>query len=149
MAINWNIKRFEDLSNEELYSILQLRCEVFSVEQNCAYQDLDGKDLKSFHISGVDETNELVAYSRIIPAGVSYDEVSIGRVVTSQKVRGTGIGKELMETTLHFIQQQFGSKSVRISAQSYLIKFYSDFGFKTHAAEYLEDNIPHIEMIKN
>ena len=159
MNISWKIKTFEELSNFELYEIMQLRLAVFSVEQNCAYQDADGKDLKSWHLSGYDNLSpalplkegegekELVVYSRIVPAGVSFKEVSIGRVISSQKARGTGAGKELMKKSMEFIEKQFGKVPVRIGAQCYLIKFYSSFGFEISGEEYLEDNIPHIEMI--
>jgi ElaA protein len=149
MKIVWKIKTFEELTNVELYAIVQLRLAVFSVEQNCPYQDADGKDLKSFHLMGMDESAELVAYSRIVPAGISFNEVSIGRVVTSQKVRGTGTGKELMKNSIQFIKKQFGKTPIRIGAQCYLIKFYSEFGFEIASEKYLEDNIPHIEMVFN
>lgn len=147
MNIDWKIQTFEELSNYELYAIMQLRLAVFSVEQNCAYQDADGKDLKSLHLSGYDSNAELVVYSRIVPAGISFKEVSIGRVISSQKVRGTGAGKELMKKSIEFIQQKYGKVPVRIGAQCYLIKFYSSFGFEISGEEYLEDNIPHIEMV--
>ena len=147
MNISWKIKTFEELSNYELYEIMQLRLAVFSVEQNCAYQDADGKDFKSLHLSGYDSNGELVVYSRIVPAGVSFKEVSIGRVISSAKARGTGAGRELMKKSMEFIEQQFGKIPVRIGAQCYLIKFYSSFGFEISGEEYLEDNIPHIEML--
>lgn len=147
MNIDWKIKTFEELSNFELYEIMQLRLAVFSVEQNCAYQDADGKDLKSLHLSGYDSKGDLVVYSRIVPAGISFKEVSIGRVISSQKARGTGAGRELMKKSMEFIEKQFGKVPVRIGAQCYLIKFYSSFGFEISGEEYLEDNIPHIEMI--
>lgn len=147
MNIRWDIKKFEELSTKELYRIMQLRLEVFSVEQNCAYQDADGKDLKCFHLSGFNEANDLVVYSRIVPAGISFREVSIGRVISSQKARGTGAGKELMKKSMEFIKQQYGNVPIRIGAQCYLIKFYSSFGFEISGDEYLEDNIPHIEML--
>ena len=147
MNIDWKIKTFEELSNYELYAIMQLRLAVFSVEQNCAYQDADGKDLKSLHLSGYDSNGELVVYSRIVPAGISFKEVSIGRVISSQKARGTGAGRELMKKSIEFIEQKYGKVPVRIGAQCYLIKFYSSFGFEISGEEYLEDNIPHIEML--
>ncbi len=147
MNIDWKIQTFEELSNYELYAIMQLRLAVFSVEQNCAYQDADGKDLKSLHLSGYDSNGELVVYSRIVPAGISFKEVSIGRVISSQKARGTGAGKELMKKSIEFVQQKYGKVPVRIGAQCYLIKFYSSFGFEISGEEYLEDNIPHIEMV--
>ncbi len=147
MPITWKIKSLEELTSKEMYEIFQLRLEVFSVEQNVAYQDADGKDFKCFHLSGYDANGLLIAYARILPAGVAYDEISIGRVVTSPKARGTGAGRELVKKGLQYITQQYGIVPVRISAQSYLIKFYSDFGFKTVGEEYLEDSLPHTEML--
>lgn len=148
MKLSWEIKKFEALTTSELYRIMQLRLAVFSVEQNCAYQDADGKDLKCFHLSGIDEDGDLVAYSRIVPAGVSFNEVSIGRVISSSKARGTGAGRALMKRSLDFIEEQYGKVPVRIGAQCYLIRFYNSFGFEVSGEEYLEDNIPHIEMIR-
>ena len=147
MKINWNIKHFSELSTEELYKIFKLRLEVFSVEQNCAYQDADGKDINYFHLIGCDEAGELIAYSRILPAGIAFKEVSIGRVITSKKARGTGLGKELMKKSMNFAKQKFGNVPVRIGGQCYLKKFYEAFGFAIASKEYLEDNIPHVEML--
>jgi ElaA protein len=149
MNIRWEIKKFEELTAAELYTIIQLRLAVFCVEQNCAYQDADGKDLKCFHLTGIDEEGSLVGYSRIVPPGVSFEEVSIGRVISSAKARGTGAGKLLMKRSLEFIEEQYGKVPVRIGAQCYLIRFYTSFGFNVSGDEYLEDDIPHIEMIKH
>ena len=143
----WKCKHFNQLSTEELYEIFRLRIEVFIVEQNCPYQDADGKDLSSYHLMGFDTNNRLIAYARIIPSGISYKEVSIGRVVSSPKIRRTKTGEELMQEIMQFIVQQFGEVPVRISAQSYLQKFYEKFGFVVVSDEYLEDNIPHKEML--
>ncbi|MGB3946761.1 MAG: GNAT family N-acetyltransferase [Bacteroidia bacterium] len=148
MEINWIIKSFNELSNKELYHAFQLRLEVFSVEQNVAYQDADGKDLKCFHVLGYDHENELIAYARVLPAGVAYNEVSIGRVVTSPKARGTGAGRALFKTAMEFVSKTYGNVPIRISAQSYLIKFYSSFGFKPYGEEYLEDSLPHTGMLR-
>lgn len=148
MTTTWIIKSFEQLSNIELYQLLQLRLEVFSVEQNVAYQDADGKDLQSFHILGYNQENELIAYARVLPAGVAYKELSIGRVVTSPKARGTGAGRELFKKAMEFVNITFGNVPIRISAQSYLIKFYSSFGFKPYGEEYLEDSLPHTGMFR-
>ena len=145
-VITWSNKSFKDLTNEELYEISRLRQEVFVVEQNCPYQDADGKDLKSFHVEGK-INGELIAYSRIVLPGVSYKEVSIGRVVTSPKARRTGAGKMLMKKTMGYIQKEFGNISIRIGAQLYLQKFYEGFGFVREGDEYLEDGIPHIIML--
>jgi ElaA protein len=147
MTLTWHCKHFDELSAQELYSILRLRTEVFILEQHCLYQDVDGKDVKCFHVFASNENMEVMAYARVLPKGVSYEEVSIGRVVTSPKVRGTGAGKELMNRVMELVKKEFNDPSVRISAQSYLIKFYSDFGFKTAGEEYLEDDIPHTQML--
>ncbi len=148
MNITWKFIAFKDLTNEELYNIMQLRAEVFVVEQNCPYQDADGKDLKSFHLMGFIDA-KLVAYCRILPQNISYPEASIGRVVTSALVRGTGAGKMLMTQSLIEIEKLFGKTGVKIGAQLYLKKFYESFGFIQSSDEYLEDNIPHIEMLKS
>jgi ElaA protein len=148
MTITWITKSFDQLSNIELYQVLQLRLEVFSVEQNVAYQDADGKDLQSFHILGYNQENELVAYARVLPAGLAYKELSIGRVVTSPKARGTGAGRELFKKAMEFVNAIYGNVPIRISAQSYLIKFYSSFGFKPYGEEYLEDSLPHTGMLR-
>lgn len=142
----WQCKAFGALRPVELHRLLALRSAVFVVEQNCPYLDPDHKDEYGLHVMGW-RNDELVACARILPAGVSYDEASIGRVATSQSVRGTGLGKELMEKTMQYIRDHFGEVPVRISAQSYLKKFYEDFGFVVVGEEYLEDDIPHMEMI--
>lgn len=126
-----------------------LRIEVFVVEQNCPYQDADGKDLKSSHVFGTNDHGELIACARIVSPGVSYKEVSIGRVATAMTVRGSGSGKELMRKSIKAIEEKFGQVPIRISAQSYLKKFYESFGFVQVGEEYLEDNIPHIEMLRS
>ena len=149
MTIDWKIKHFNELSVQELYTIFRLRIAVFVVEQNCPYQDADEKDYLSFHLMGYDENKELVAYSRILPAGISFNETSIGRVLTSHKVRRMGAGKKLIKKATEYICQQYGAVQIRIGAQCYLINFYSDFGFKIDSAEYLEDGIPHVEMLLN
>lgn len=145
--IEWRCKAFADLSPKELHRMLSLRCAVFIIEQNCPYLDPDYKDETGLHVMGWDG-EEIVACARILPAGVSYDEVSIGRVATASAVRRTGAGKILMKKTMEFIRDAYGDVPVRISAQSYLQKFYEGFGFKrTEKAEYLEDDIPHVEML--
>jgi ElaA protein len=141
------LKPFSELTPHELYAILQLRNEVFVVEQNCVYQDADNKDQQALHFMGWNE-NKLTAYTRIIPPGVVYPEPSIGRVVTSPAERGTGIGKLLMEETLKQIYNLYGNTPIRIGAQFYLQKFYTSLGFQQTSAVYLEDGIEHIEMIK-
>jgi ElaA protein len=139
---------FKDLSVYELYEIFALRLEVFSVEQNCPYQDADGKDLDGWHLMGTNTEGVLVAYSRLLPKGVSYENyASIGRVVNSPKVRGLGYGKILMVESIVRMQKLFPNQPVKIGAQSYLLKFYQSLGFQSIGEEYLEDGIPHISMI--
>jgi ElaA protein len=147
MAIEWSLKKFDDLTPLELYKIIQLRNEVFVVEQNCPYQDADNKDLSSYHFMGWDK-DKLVAYTRLLPPGLSYTEPSIGRVVSSPAVRGSGIGKELMVKSIEQVKQLFGALPIKIGAQFYLYKFYTSFGFQQTSDIYLEDNIEHIEMVR-
>jgi ElaA protein len=146
--INWSFKKFDDLTPNELYSVLQLRNEVFVVEQNCVFQDADDKDQDSHHLMGWD--NEmLVAYSRIVPLGIAYDSFpSIGRVVTSPRMRKSGIGKILMHQSIEELQKLFGETSIKLGAQLYLKKFYESFGFIQSSEVYIEDGIPHIEMVR-
>jgi ElaA protein len=147
MKLSWKIKSFAELNTTELYEIFQMRIAVFVVEQNCPYQDADGKDALSYHIMGFTPENQLAAYARILPAGLSFKEASIGRVITSSAARGTGSGKILMQKCLQFIEETFGKRTVRIGAQSYLKSFYGNHGFVIDSAEYLEDGIPHVEMV--
>ncbi len=144
--IAFNLKSFEALSALELYAIMQLRSEVFVVEQNCVYQDADGKDLKAFHLMGW-QNNDLVAYTRLLPAGVSFAEVSIGRVVTLPAFRKFGFGKLLMQESIRQCYLLFGRQPIRIGAQLYLQAFYESFGFVVCSDMYLEDDIPHVEML--
>ena len=145
--MTWILKSFDDLTPKELYQILQLRNEVFIVEQNCPYQDLDNKDLKAFHLMGL-QNHQLLAYSRLLAPGISYSESSIGRVVSSPAARKTGMGKQLMTESIHQIQNLFHTDSIRIGAQLYLKKFYESFGFQQEGEPYLEDQIPHIIMLR-
>ncbi|MEO8414407.1 MAG: GNAT family N-acetyltransferase [Ginsengibacter sp.] len=147
--INWQCKSFNELTNEELYKIIQLRIEVFSVEQNVVYQDCDNKDFNSYHFIGT-LNDEIIAYSRILPPGIAYTAAaSIGRVVTSQNVRGQSLGKQLFEKSLEQLYILFGHIPVIISAQVYLIKFYENFSFTLKGDTYIEDSIPHITMVKH
>lgn len=147
MSLRWEWKRFNDLTADEVYTILCVRQQVFVLEQECLYLDADGKDRQSFHLMGFDG-DELVAYARILDAGVSYEEVSMGRILTTEKVRGKGAGMELMEEGLKRIEEHYGNVPVRISAQTYLLDFYKKFGFRSTGKEYLEDEIPHTEMLR-
>jgi len=146
--ITWQCKFFSDLLNKEVYKILQLRNEVFIVEQNCVYQDCDDKDFKAWHLCGWDQEN-LIAYTRLFDKGVSYrDAASIGRVLTAPSVRGQNIGKELMLRSIGKIEELFGETMIRISAQLYLKRFYESFSFVQKGEVYLEDGIKHISMLR-
>ncbi|MEO8109585.1 MAG: GNAT family N-acetyltransferase [Ginsengibacter sp.] len=147
--IHWKCKKFNELTVEELYKILQLRNEVFVVEQNCVYQDCDGKDAVSYHLCGWNDGN-LKAYTRLLPPGISYpNAASIGRVVTSPSTRGRQLGKQLMTKSLEHLYRLFGHVPVTIGAQLYLKKFYESFSFVQNGATYLEDGIPHTTMEKS
>ena len=146
MSLNWNCKSFDELNVHELYAILRLRTEVFVVEQNCVFQDMDNKDQSSYHICGW-QNGELVAYTRLVPAGVSYTEASIGRVITAPSARRTGMGKELMQYSIEKLYERWGKQSIKLGAQLYLKKFYESFGFQQTSDIYIEDGIPHIEML--
>jgi ElaA protein len=148
MNVTWYCKAFDSLTPVELYSILQLRNEVFVVEQNCVYQDCDDKDQQSYHFMGWQQ-NKLVAYTRLIPGGVAFAEISIGRVVTSRSIRGTKIGKQLMQRSIEKLHELFGKIPIKIGAQLYLKGFYESLGFIKCSDLYLEDGIEHIKMIRN
>ena len=140
---------FEALNAFQLYEIMALRQEVFVVEQNCPYQDCDGKDLESWHLQGRDDSGKLVCYTRLLPAGVSYPGyISIGRVVSAPSARKTGIGKILMEKSIEKCIELFGNQAIKIGAQTYLLRFYEGFGFHSTGEEYLEDGIPHTKMVR-
>lgn len=146
--ISWIFKRFEKLTTKELYDFLALRQEVFIVEQECPYVDADGKDLDSFHLMGYKDNN-LAAYARITFPGVRFKEVSIGRIVSSQKYRRQGFGKAIIAESLKRIEQEYGEVAVRLSGQTYLIDFYKQFDFEVDSEEYPEDGIPHVEMVRS
>jgi ElaA protein len=141
------VKTFDELTTEELYQILRLRSEVFVVEQDCVYQDVDNKDQKALHIIGK-KGDEIVAYTRIFKPGDYFENVSIGRVVVNQDQRKYGLGKQIMHASLTAINERFPDSPIEISAQSYLLKFYTDLGFNAFGEEYLEDGIPHMRMLK-
>jgi ElaA protein len=145
--MNFELKPFDTLSLEEFHDLIALRIKVFVIEQNCPYQDLDGKDKKSLHVIGRNAKGEILATARILPAGISYPEVGIGRVVVDPSERGTGAGHALMRSCMEFIENQFGKVPVRLSAQSHLEKFYMQHQFISTGKEYLEDGIPHVEML--
>jgi ElaA protein len=148
MQIQWLLKKFEELTPYQLYALLQLRSEVFVVEQNCVFLDADDKDQNAYHLMGFD-TTKLVAYTRLVPPQEIYEQVSIGRVVTSSCIRGSGAGKELMNQSIEAVYKLFGVQPIKIGAQLYLKKFYESLGFRQVSAVYLEDGIEHIHMIKS
>lgn len=147
MQIDWQLKTFDELTPHQLYAILQLRNEVFVVEQNCVFQDADNKDQQAYHLMGW-LNDKLIAYTRLVPAGVIYEQPSIGRVVTSPQVRRMGVGKMLMQKSVETIYQLFGKVDIKIGAQLYLKKFYESFGFIQISEVYMEDGIEHIYMLK-
>jgi ElaA protein len=144
--MQFEIKEFEDLTTAQLYKIIKARIDIFVVEQNCPYEECDNKDYDSIHIFS-QENNEIIAYLRIIPAGVSYKEPSIGRVLVAKEYRRQGIAKKMMNKALVYISNNFENDSIRISAQKYLLDFYKSLGFEEVSDEYLEDGIPHHEML--
>ncbi|MFT3825075.1 MAG: GNAT family N-acetyltransferase [Chitinophagaceae bacterium] len=144
--MQWTNKLFNELTPNELYAILQLRSEVFVVEQNCVFLDQDDKDQHCYHLMGWEE-NLLCAYTRLVPAGISYEEPSIGRVVTSPKARKKGYGRELMHESINTLYKLWGKSAIKIGAQLYLKDFYESIGFQQTSDVYMEDGIPHIEML--
>jgi ElaA protein len=147
MKIQWQLKSFEELTPHQLYQLLRLRSDVFVVEQQCIFLDMDNKDQQCYHLLGW-KGELLAASTRLVPPGISYPEMSIGRVVSSPQVRGTGIGRNLMEVSIKACYDLWGSAPIRIGAQCYLEKFYQSLGFEPEGEIYLEDGIPHIEMVK-
>ena len=147
-AVHWKIKSFIELSGTELYEILKIRQQVFVVEQACYYLDADGYDDKAIHL-WAEQNGEILAYCRIFDAGIKYQEASIGRVLTNSNYRNLRLGKTLMKFALLTIEARFRAVGVRISAQDYLLRFYSEFGFNDTGKKYLEDDIPHTEMLKS
>lgn len=142
--MNLIIKRFEELSADELYEILKVRVEVFVVEQKCAYQDVDNKDRYAYHVYLKDETG-IKAYLRVIDKGVSFEEVSIGRVLTLE--RGCGLGARILLEGIKVAKEKMNAHRIKIEAQSYAKAFYEKAGFIQVSGEFLEDGIPHIQMI--
>mgnify|MGYP000433388336 FL=1 len=145
--MNFIIKPFSELNTTELYQILQLRAEVFVVEQDCVYQDVDYKDQKSLHVFGF-KNNKIVAYTRVFKPEDYFENASIGRVVVAKNERKFGYGHEIMKASIETIKTHFKVDKITISAQVYLKKFYQSHGFKQVKEEYLEDGIPHIKMLK-
>src|SRR5690606_19877033 len=146
--LNIITKTFQQLTTDELYAILQLRSEVFVVEQNCVYQDIDAKDQKALHVLGF-KNEVLVAYTRLFKPGDYFENASIGRVVVRQNERQHKYGYDIMKVSIDAIQQYYNETTIKISAQEYLVNFYSNLGFKTIGNSYLEDGIPHVAMVKS
>ncbi len=140
-------KKFNELSLNELYSALQLRSEVFGVEQDCIYQDLDGKDSIALHVLGT-KNGQLVAYTRIFAPGDYFKEASIGRVVVKQSERKFGYGFKIMEASIRAVEDYYKVRAIHLSAQAYLKSFYNSLGFEVIGEGYLEDGIPHIGMVR-
>lgn len=142
--MQWNYKKFEELTNYEIFEIFKARCAVFVVEQNCMYQDVDDTDLQAFHLF-LTEGKTLVAYCRVYEAE---GRMKIGRVLIVSAYRGKGLGREVMLKALDFIAENFPKIPIKIQAQSYLKNFYESFGFQAISDEYLDAGVPHIDMIK-
>jgi ElaA protein len=145
--IRWKLCGFDALSLHELYNLLQLRTEVFVMEQACAFQDMDGTDAQAMHLLGL-QGQQVVAYARCFPAGVKFAEASIGRVITRSNVRGTGLGHVLMDKAIESVGTVWGAQAIRIGAQARLKNFYSGHGFVDLGLPYLEDGIDHLEMLR-
>lgn len=143
--MKWELKKFKELNVDEIYDILKLRNEVFIVEQECAYDDCDGKDRQAYHLF-LKDNDKIAAYLRILEKDVSYNEISIGRVVVDKSYRGKGLAIEMVSKAINFIIENLHESEIRISAQAYLVDFYKNLGFKEVSEVYLEDDIPHMEM---
>ena len=148
MTIRWHCLPFEALANLTLYDLLRLRSEVFVVEQNCPFQDIDGLDDRAYHLLGYTEAGELAAYARLFDAGISYEQVAIGRVAVALAHRRHGLGRELMQQAVAQCEVLFGAQPIKIGAQLYLERFYQGLGFVQCGEGYLEDGIPHIPMLR-
>jgi ElaA protein len=147
MNIDWQIKHYNDLTTNEFHDIIALRMKVFVVEQDCAYLDLDGKDKKCYHLISRNGKGDIVATARILPPGLSYEHCAIGRVVIDEEQRGQGLGHELMQECMKYALVEFGNSPILISAQKHLENYYGKHEFISTGHEYLEDGIPHVEMI--
>ena len=145
-AISWILRPFERLTAGELYIVLRLRSRVFVVEQNCLYLDMDDRDQAAFHLLGMRD-DSLVAYARLFAPGAYYQESAIGRILTAPEARGTGIGRLLVNESLEIARRLYGDGPVRIGAQRHLERFYEGLGFRVAGEPYVEDGIPHVEMV--
>ncbi len=144
--MEWIFKSFDELTNEELYAVLKLRFEVFVIEQNCLDIDPDGKDKVSMHLM-LEDDGKIIGCARILPPKVSYDEPSIGRIALDKSYRGKGLGREIVQKCIDFIHNIMKIREIRISGQAYLLDFYKSFGFVVAKGPYLEDKIPHYQML--
>lgn len=145
--MEFEIKTFDELSTQELYDILRLRSEVFVVEQDCVYQDIDTKDQRALHVMGV-EDGILVAYARCFEPGIYFDEAGIGRILVRENYRRMGYGHEVTKAAIKAVKTKYKADKIKISAQTYLVIFYESHGFKTIGDRYLEDGIPHVAMVR-
>ena len=146
-TLNWRLERYEELTRNALYAALRARVAVFVVEQNCAYQDLDGMDDHAVHLSGWSNTGALIAYARLLPPATRFAEPSIGRVLTTEAGRGNGLGRPLMQRAIEGCRQYWPGRPIRMSAQRHLAAFYGSLGFDIDSDPYDEDGIPHVEML--
>lgn len=146
MALSWHIASFNELGNDELYEALKLRQEVFAVEQDCVYQDVDGLDQQAIHIACWDQ-DTLLAYQRCLPPGLQEAESTLGRIVVAPAARGRDLGRELVRRGINHNLQRWPGADIRIHAQAHLEKFYRELGFVSDSAPYLLDSIPHLEML--
>lgn len=144
--MEWKLKKFADLTTDELYEIIKLRLEVFVVEQNCPYQDLDDKDQYAYHLF-LEDNGSVIAVLRILPEGVAYDDMAIGRVIVKKTHRRQGLSRKMMETAMDFIINDLNKTKIRLSGQAYLTDFYIGLGFKKVSECYLEDGIEHFEFL--
>lgn len=146
VKMNWHIKKFEELTNEGLYRILKARVDVFVVEQECPYEEIDNHDQKAIHYFA-EKNGSIAALVRILPKHMTYDEVAIGRVLVSKEFRGQGLAREIMKRAISFVAEEWNENTIKIQAQTYLQAFYESLGFEKISAVYEEDQIPHIDMI--
>ncbi|QOY35619.1 GNAT family N-acetyltransferase [Anaerobacillus isosaccharinicus] len=145
--MSWQLKTFDELTKNQLYTIIKERINIFVVEQNCPYPELDDLDQNSFHLF-LQEEGEIRAYCRILPKGLKYEEVSIGRVIVKEKYRRSGIASLLMKNAIAFVEEELKETKIKIQAQDHLRHFYQSFGFTSISEVYLEDGIPHVDMVK-
>lgn len=148
MTSEFKTLTFDELTLRELYEIIKLRLEVFVVEQDCVYQDIDGKDPDCLHVVSYNDKGDLLAYARLLPRGIGYpDYISVGRIITASSARSSGLGRRLVDYSISELNRLWPSEKIKIQAQSYLLKFYESYGFAPIGEEYLEDGIPHTDMV--